>query len=669
MKNLLVITVTVLLSSFTFGQKFELGKVTLQELEEKTHPKDSAAAAAFLFKKGEVRFEYIENEGFIMYTEVKVRIKIYKKEGYDWANQKISYYLENNNTKENVTFSDAVTYNIVDGKIDKSKLKREGEFDEKINKYWGRKTITMPNVKEGSVIEYKYVIKSPRFSSLKEWYFQATIPVNFSEFTTVIPEYFIYNPNQKGHVFPKVFSEKISKSISITSKERDGFYTVKTTFTENKIDYTATKTIYTIKDVPALKDEPYINNLDNYTSSISHELSIIKFPNAPMETYSTDWQTVVKRIYENEDFGAELNRTGYFEDDLKTILKGLDKQEEKVAAIFNFIKSKVKWNGYYGYSCDEGVKSAYKNSSGNVAEINLMLTSMLRYAGINANPVLISTRSNGIALFPNRTAYNYVITAIETKDDVTLLDASEKFSTSNILPLRDLNWFGRLIRKDGTSVEIDLLPKSISKEGISMNVVLSADGSVQGKIRKQITDHLALSYRENKLGLKNELYLEQLENQNNQIQISDFTRENDFKLSEPIIETYTFKDDKTTEVIGNKLYFNPLLFLASTKNPFKQEKREYPLDFGFPVYSRYNINIQIPEGYVLESLPKAISLTTVDELASFKFNIVNNGNMIQVSTVTNINAAIVPSDYYDTIKDFFQKMIEKQNEKIVLKRI
>jgi hypothetical protein len=459
------------------------------------------------------------------------------------------------------------------------------------------------------------------------------------------------------------------KSIFITSKERTSNYKSQTTFTENKIDYSATKTIYTIKDVPALKDEPFVNNLDNYTSSISHELSIVKFPNAPKKTYSTDWETVVKTIYENEDFGTELNRTGYFEDDLKTVLTGLDKQEEKVAAIFNFVKSKVKWNGYFGYSCDEGVKSAYKNSSGNVAEINLMLTSMLRHAGINANPVLISTRSNGVAFFPNRTAYNYVIAAIETKDGVILLDASEKFSTFNILPLRDLNWFGRLIRKDGTSVEIDLLPKSTSKEGISMNVVLSADGSVQGKIRKQLTDHLALSYRENKLGLKNELYLEQLENQNNQIQISDFTRENDFKLSEPIIETYTFKDDKTTEVIGNKLYFNPLFFLASTKNPFKQERREYPLDFGFPVYSRQNINIQIPEGYVLESIPQSISLTTVDDLASFKFNIVNNGNMIQVSTVTNINAAIVPSDYYSVIKDFFQKMIEKQNEKIVLKKI
>jgi hypothetical protein len=63
--------------------------------------------------------------------------------------------------------------------------------------------------------------------------------------------------------------------------------------------------------------------------------------------------------------------------------------------------------------CNEGVKKAYKDKTGNVAEINLMLTAMLRYAGLNANPVLVSTRSNGIAIFPNRTAFNYVIAAVE----------------------------------------------------------------------------------------------------------------------------------------------------------------------------------------------------------------------------------------------------------------
>jgi hypothetical protein len=197
-----IILIFCFIYSNTNAQEFKLGKVSVAELEEKEHPKDPSAVAAKLFSKGEVKFEYTQSDGFVMYTEVETRIKIYKKEGYDWANQNIRYYLVGN-SKELISVSDAVTYNLVNGKIEKTKLKTEGEFDENINRYWGQKKITMPNVKEGSVIEFHYTIKTNSIGSLREWTFQSSIPVNHSEFTTYIPEYFVYNTNKKGFIFPK----------------------------------------------------------------------------------------------------------------------------------------------------------------------------------------------------------------------------------------------------------------------------------------------------------------------------------------------------------------------------------------------------------------------------------------------------------------------------------
>ena len=149
-----------------------------------------------------------------------------------------------------------------------------------------------------------------------------------------------------------------------------------------------------------MKEEAYVNNIDNYSSSISHELAMTNYPNTPMKYYSTDWESVVKTIYKDDDFGPELNKTGYFEEDVNKLLTGLNTMPEKIAAIFNYVKTTVKWNNYKGYSCNDGVRKAYKDKTGNTAEINLMLTAMLRYAGMNANPVLLSTRDNGIALFP-----------------------------------------------------------------------------------------------------------------------------------------------------------------------------------------------------------------------------------------------------------------------------
>ena len=196
-----IVTLLFVLSFAINGkaQDFQLGKVTIEELEEKQHPKDTSAVAAVLFKNGKTTLDFFEGKGFVLQTVVRTRIKIYKKEGYDWANQAIEYSLDSS-PNETVDFSQAVTYNLVDGKIEKTKLKSEGVFVETINKYWNRKKIMMPNVKVGSVVEYEYVIKSPNIVHPRNWDFQTKIPVNSSEYITSFPSHYMYNTTKKGFV-------------------------------------------------------------------------------------------------------------------------------------------------------------------------------------------------------------------------------------------------------------------------------------------------------------------------------------------------------------------------------------------------------------------------------------------------------------------------------------
>jgi transglutaminase-like putative cysteine protease len=650
------------------AQDFKLGKVSVAELQEKSHPKDPAAVAAILFKKGEVRFEYVEKEGFKVITVVQTRIKIYKKEGYDWANQAVRYYTASNG-EEKIYFKDVATYNLVGDKIEKTKLKSDGEFDEQINKYWGRQKITMPNVKEGSVIEFEYTIKSPRFSELIDWSFQSSIPVNYSEFRTYIPEYFVYTPNQKGYVFPKVSFEKNNKAIVKNSKERATGLVSTTTFSQTKIDYIETVTSYLAENLPAMKEEAFVNNMDNYTSSVSHELAMTKFPDASNDLYATDWPSVTKKIYENDDFGAELNNTGYFEDDINRLLTGLKTPYEKIDAIYNFVKTNIKWNDYYGYSCNDGVKKAYKEKTGNIAEINLMLTAMLRYAGLTANPVLVSTRSNGIALFPSRTGFNYVIASVETPSGNMLLDASDKFSTPNVLPFRALNWTGRLIRKDGTSDVVDLMPKVNSNSTVMMNYTIDERGTISGKLRKQQTDYNAMTFRKNVDNVTEDSYLEKLENENRKIEVTGYSRQNEKDLKLAVMETYSFTGSNLCEVIGGKIYVSPMLFFTEVKNPFQQEVREYPVDYGFPFMEKNTINIYIPEGYAIERLPDPTFITMQENLGSFRFNTNVVGNQIQISITNQVNTAIIAPAYYSMLKEYYQGIIDKENEKIILTKV
>lgn len=660
------------LSNIVFAQKLELGKVTLAELEEKQHPTESDAVAAVLFKKGVVKFEYSENNGFEMITIVKVKIKIYKKEGYNYANFSQRYYI-GTNSKEKVDFSDAITYNIVNGKIEKTKLKNEGIFDEKVNRFWKRKKITMPNVKEGSIIEFEYRITSNQIGTVDEWEFQSDIPVNHSEFTTYIPEYFVYNTNLKGHLFPKVTTEKRRSSIIINSKERistgGGLNRQTTTnFNSDRVEFDETITNYVAQNFPALKDEAFVNNINNYRSSVLHELTMTKFPNAPFKQYSTDWEAVTKTIYNYDDFGAELNKTGYFEDEINTLVSKLSTREEKIGAIFSFVKSKVKWNEYYGYTCNDGVKKAYKDGVGNVAEINLMLTAMLRFVGFDANPVLLSTRSNGIALFPNTSAFNYVIASVKTDSGIILLDATEKNSLPNILPIRDLNWYGRLIRKDETSEQIELTSPIISKSNLTAILTISSDGTLDGKLRNQEFDYNAYNYRNRVEGLSNDDYSDKLEKKFPGIEISNLEIKNKSELAKQIIEDYSFKHTNSTEIIGDKIYFSPLLFFAETENPFKTETRKYPIDFVYPNQNTYNLVIKFPEDYMVETLPKSIVMPFSDNLLNFKYTISNSNNQIYVSAITDINTAIIPADYYEDLKAYYTELVKRETEKIVLKK-
>lgn len=648
------------------AQKYELGEVTKEELEQKAHPTDASASAAILYSKGETYMTYAEDTGFSLVTEVEMKIKIYTKDGYDWANKVVQYY-SSDKDKESVDISKAATYNLEAGAIKKTKLKSEGQFTEQSDKFWKRKKIMMPDVKEGSIVEYRYVITSPFIHVMPDWQFQESIPVNHSEFTTKISEYFVFNPNFRGYYTPKVAKKNNNRSLNFTTKERQDNSPTK--ITTSKVEYMEEAITYTLDNLPAMKNEKYTNNIDNYTASVEHEIAMTHFPQETVKTYSTNWEDVANTIYKNEDFGAELAKTGYFEDDVKALIAGLTTPAEKTVAIYSYVKNRMNWNEYFGYYCQDGTKKAYTTKTGNVAEINLMLTGMLRYAGLDANPVLVSTRAHKIALFPNRSAYNYVICGVTIDNKLMLLDATSKSAMPNVLPTRALNWVGRLIRKDGTSLSVDLTPPMVSKEVVNLSVKLDKDGKISGKVRDQYFDHTAYDFRENYLGVSKESYMELLEKHYKGMEIGEYKVSNEKDLTKPVVEEYDFNHTGVADIIGDKMFINPMLFLTQAENPFKQEKREYPVDFVYPHQDKYMINIMIPDGYVIESLPASMSLGMEENIGSFKYNIASGtANQIQVGVTVDINYATVPQDYYTTLKNFYQQVIEKQNEKIVLKK-
>ena len=648
MKKLITLALLFFIFLNGFSQKYELGKVSVEELKEKIHPLDSSASAAILFKSGRTYFDIGPEGYFFLVNEVKMKVKIYKKEGYEHATVEMPFYTGGKQVR--LYFDDAATFNLVGGKVEKTKLRSDGEFEEKVNENYSLKKITLPNVKEGSIVEYKYTLKTPYYSFFPDWYFQYSIPVNHIEYEVKIPQYFIYRRFLKGFVDVKVSTE-------------DVFSSAIRNYNESKVSYTA-------DNVKPIKQEPYVNNMDNYISMIQYELASTNFPKSGIENYSMDWESVAKTIYENDDFGAELNKKSYFEADVDALLKGVVGRDDRIMTIFDYVKNRMNWNERYGYYCKSGVKKAYTEKAGNVAEINLMLVAMLRYAQLDANPILVSTRSNGIALFPNRGAYNYVIAGVQLENrEVVLLDATSKSSLPYILPIRALNWNGRMIRENKTSLEVDLMPVMNSKEIVNVMATIEVDGKITGKARDQYFDYNAYVFRENYLSMSKDSYLEALEKRYGGLEIGEYKVTNEKDLSKPIVETFDFTNSNLVEKIGDKIYFSPMLHYARATNPFKEEIRQFPVDFSFPYQDKYTFTITIPDGYEVEFLPKPLAIAMEENIGVFKYNITSSGKQIQVGITFDMNHATIPSDFYPALKDFYKKMIEKQNEKIVLKKV
>ncbi|KGO94191.1 transglutaminase [Flavobacterium subsaxonicum WB 4.1-42 = DSM 21790] len=618
--------------------------VSVNELLENVHPQDSSAAAAYLYYTGKTHYELKNTYLWSQVTEVYVRVKIYKKEGLEKANASIAYYSGSNTGKG--VFLEANTYNLVNGVIEKTALKSDGEFIEHLHKDFTLKKITLPNVKQGSIIEYRYQITTPDFLNLQNWHFQYDIPVKNMRYDVYVPLAFTYNTYVTGYTDVDIGPQKL-----IFNKQND------------MVDK---YNCYTAQNVKAFRNEEYVNNIDNYISTLKHELTSLQFLTNTKQ-FSLDWETVVKKIFENDDFGWELRRTSYFNNEIAPLIKPLTTDKEKANAIFSFVKNRMAWNEQEGYYCNDGVKKAYDTGGGNAAEINLMLVAMLRYAKLDANPVLVSTRDNGIAVFPTYKAYNYVIAAAEIEGKTVLMDATSKFAEPDILPLRDLNWQGRLIKKDGTGKAIDLMPKATNKELISVLATISPDGTVQGKTRSQYVNHGAYVMREVFAKAGQADYLEMLEGQFKGIAINDYKMSNAQDTENPLVEEYTFTNSLIADVMGEKIYFNPMLYFSIAQT-FKQETREYPVDFTFPRQNKFLITITIPKGYVIESLPKTMDITMENKIGAFKYNIVLSGNNIQLAATLEIFNHTVMPEHYQTLKEFFKIIIAKQNEKIVLKK-
>jgi len=669
----LMLSLRILAQEATEASKVKFEKVSNEELSMKTYPNDTTAEAVILYDEGNSYFTYDAEKGFMLTHERFVRIKILKQSGVDWGNFSIALY-SYNTSREEISTPKGTTFNLENEKIVKSELKKDAIFRERQNKYYETVRLSMPSVKVGSVIDLKYSIRTDLIWNLRAWKFQYTIPVKWSQYHVSYPEYFTYNQSTMGyHPLLYVKTNRKSETINYTTKEveHNGGFSSDTRQTVNhSIQYQANVFDYAVKDVPAMKTEPYLTTLDNFTTQVKFELANTNFTQVggTFKNYTTSWTDVALQLKDSENFGMQLKTTGFAENVVEELTKGITDEQKKLEIVYNHVQHTMKWDGHKTLFTDKSLKKAYADKTGSSAEINLLLAVMLKKAGIIANPVVLSTRENGMLLMTHASLSdcNYVIIQAIVNGISILLDATEPNLQAGGIPFRCLNGNGHLI-KDEESEEVPIVnQQSVENTVIELGI---KDGKMTGSFNKKIAGLSAMNFRESvKTAGGNKEHFDKLKNSATEIDYIEYQYTNMDSINQPVYSKYNFALKEAPDSDAGIIYIDPVLIDRQKSNPFTSPTRTYPVDFGLPFIQTYNFQLTIPEGYSVEELPKSASLGLSEKGGKFQYQVTQVGNKIILNMRFSIDKAIfIPSEYLN-LKEFYNLVINKQAEQIILKK-
>ncbi len=646
--------------------KLKGSKITAADFDLSKAKFDTSANAVVIEDVGNTSFIGNTHGDFNMVFTRRTRVKILNKNGFDAATRTISLYGRNADQEKLLNLK-ASTYNLEGGLVTETKLNEKDVFTERVSKERIHQKFTLPALKEGSIFEVSYSISSAYYTLLRSWDFQGDYPCLYSEYEVVIPSFFNYMTASQGD---QTFIVNTAKSVSADYNVHEDHGTGPSEsylITSTALDRRWVKT-----EIPALKPESYTSTVDNHVSRVAFQLHYIQYSEtAERHNFLSDWYIASEKLMKDDNFGIALEYDNHWmKEPLAELTAGAKTPLDKARMIFCNVRdhfSCTEHRALYAYS---SLKDVYKKKSGNVAEVNLLLTAMLRNAGFESDPAILSTRENGFAhpTYPMISEYDYVVCQLRLNGKTYNLDASCSHNGFGYLPTYCYNGEGRVINKEKPYV-LELFPDSLRESKMTNVFILNDDkGSLSGSLQTYLTEDESFSLRDELKETSQKEYFKKIQ--------ASYGAE--FDLQSPGIDSLTIYEKpikvhydfvmngwKNNDVV----YFNPMFGERLSKNPFASEKRLYDVEMPYVSNKMFILNMQIPEGFKVEEMPKSERVMYNENDGMFEYLIGISGDMLQMKVTLKFNKATIPVEEYGIIRDFFAHVVKKENEQIVFKKI
>ncbi len=642
----------VFASTTIFAQK-ELpayGKIDKADLLLKECEFDKDAEAYTLLNYGDIHYEVVGDD-FRIVTNRRARIKILKDKGLENANIKIHFYSKSG--YEEIRGITGNTYNIDNsGNVVITKLEKSSVYIKKLNNKVSEVSFTMPDVKVGSVIEYKYIDTKKSIRDVDDWYFQNDIPTRISMYQIRIPSIFRFatqifayqHIEQKDEVVNDILLYK-GNSISTRSEEKK----------------------YILKNIPALRHEPYMGAEKDYLQRIVSQLGRIIYSNGEVEEIQSTWPKLTKDLLEDEDFGLQLRKNLPHTKSLDDSLKNVQDDYQKMILIHDYVRRNMNWNGRESIYSSDGIKSAWDKKSGSNAELNFILIDLLRDAGLKAYPLLVSTKDNGTVntFYPFLQQFNNTITCVLIGQKRYILNAADKYNPAYLIPYDVLDNDAFIVDNDhGGWITLNS-NKDTWSNTVSMYAEITPDAQMKGQAVVYSFGY-AKNPRVKKWVEDKSNFKDYFTKDFSAIKVENIKVENQDKDSLPLAQKLDFSLPVNSS--GEYKYFTLNLFQGLEKNPFIADDRKTDIDFNYPQSYTIVGKVTLADGYEFDELPKNVRMIMPDTSITLQRLIQPGDNSIDFRITLNFSKSFYVASSYPLLQEFYKKLFTTLNEQIVIKK-
>lgn len=632
----------------------KFGRITDYEIDMTSYAPDTSAVAVCLYENTTIWYNFTPNGNnlFQQSRRYSAKFKILKPEGVALATVEIPYHTSPN-SKEYISGLSISAYNRVNGKIVETKLKNSNVVTERLSEYSLLCKFTIPEVRVGTVIEYRYTIESDYYFNIDPIRVQHAYPVIHSFAEVATPEYFRFNINSQGY-----------HKVSVTTERRSN-----TGYTDDVRTIVAT-------DVPALANEPWVWSVDDFRSKVTFELRSIVIPGFYHKDYTTSWESVNKALADDGGYTEYLKAGNPLKDETAAIIAEGDDEMTRLRKIHRLVLDRMNWNGTWSLF-PQLPRQRLKEGSGSSADINFILNSALRDAGFTTTPILLNPRRAGRLPFSHPSIDNIrtMVLLVTLSDGSThVLDGTDHDNDVDLIPISLMadraRIFGHSAPPNGAYRGagpgwIDLTNLCSNDQRCFVQCALSPSGTVSGTLTNMGTNAIAVGMKSKYRNAASEdEYVASLE-ADNDMTISSYAFEG---LNAPAV-TEKVEFALQPEAAGDYLYMNATAIPFMTTNPLTSQERKLPVEFSIPTKATLTAMVQIPEGYTVEELPGPIRITTCENGATYQYHATAQNGAITIQLVYSLNRVIFSAEEYPDLHTFFGVMIEKNNSRIILKKI